>query len=101
MTKIHIMIDTFKVDLMESTKNVAINTVHLREIQESLAREEIRISLEELLDIIIDLSAKNKQKLLETIKNRRKKSDFLLKEWLSTPIETDKTDAVHDHDLVL
>ena len=86
---------------MESTKNVAINTVHLREIQESLAREEIRISLEELLDIIIDLSAKNKQKLLETIKNRRKKSDFLLKEWLSTPIETDKTDAVHDHDLVL
>ena len=95
------MIDTFKVDLMESTKNVAINTVHLREIQESLAREEIRISLEELLDIIIDLSAKNKQKLLETIKNRRKKSDFLLKEWLSTPIETDKTDAVHDHDLVL
>lgn len=86
---------------MESTKNVAINTVHLREIQESLARDEIRISLEELLDIIIDLSAKNKQKLLETIKNRRKESDFLMKEWLSTPIETDKTDAVHDHDLVL
>jgi len=86
---------------MESTKNVAINTVHLRKIQESLAREEIRISLEELLDIIIDLSAKNKHKLLETIKNRRKKSDFLLKEWLSTPIETDETDAVLDHDLVL
>ena len=86
---------------MESTKNVAINNVHLREIQESLARDEIRISLEELLDIIIDLSAKNKQKVLETIKNRRKKSDFLLKEWLSTPIETDKTDAVHDHDLVI
>ena len=43
----------------------------------------------------------NKHKLLETIKNRRKKSDFLLKEWLSTPIVTDKTDAVHDHDLVL
>lgn len=86
---------------MESTKNVAINTVHLREIQESLARDEIRISLEELLDIIIDFSAKNKQKLLETIKNRRKKSDSLLKEWLSTSIETDKTDAVHDHDLVM
>ncbi len=86
---------------MESTKNVAINNVHLREIQESLARDEIKISLEELLDIIIDLSAKNKQKVLETIKNRRKKSDFLMKEWLSTPIETDKTDAVHDHDLVI
>jgi len=86
---------------MESTKNVAINNVHLREIQESLARDEIKIPVEELLDIIIDLSAKNKQKLLETIKNRRKKSDFLLKEWLSTPIETDKTDAVHDHDLVI
>ena len=86
---------------MESTKNVAINNVHLREIQESLARDEIKIPVEELLNIIIDLSATNKQKLLETIKNRRKKSDFLLKEWLSTPIETDKTDAVHDHDLVL
>lgn len=95
------MIDTFKVNLMESTKNVAINIVHLREIQESLARDDIRISLEELLDVIIDFSAKNKQKLLKTIKNRRTKSDYLLKEWLSTPIETDKTDAVHDHDLVI
>lgn len=95
------MIDTFKVNLMESTKNVAINIVHLREMQESLARDDIRISLEELLDVIIDFSAKNKQKLLKTIKNRRTKSDYLLKEWLSTPIETDKTDAVHDHDLVI
>jgi len=100
-TKIHIMIDTFKVILMQSTKNVAINNVHLREIQESLARDEIKIPVEELLDIIFDLSAKNEQQILEIIKNRRKKSDFLLKEWLSTPVETDKTDAVHDHDLVI
>jgi len=100
-TKIHIMIETFKVILMESIKNVAINNVHLREIQESLARDEIKIPVEELLDIIIDLSAKNEQKILETIKNRKMKSDFLLKEWLSTPVEIDKTDAVHDHDLVI
>jgi len=95
------MIDTFKVILMESTKNVAIKNVHLREIQESLARDEIKITVEELLNIIIDLLAKNEQKILETIKNRNEKSDFLLKEWLSTPVETDKTDAVHDHDLVI
>ncbi|MBC2698448.1 MAG: hypothetical protein HF976_04205 [ANME-2 cluster archaeon] len=86
---------------MQSTKNVAINNVHLREIQESLARDEIKIPVEDLLDIIIDLSAKNEQKILETIKNRKRKSDFLLKEWLSTPVEIDKTDAVHDHDLVI
>jgi len=86
---------------MESTKNVGINNVHLKEIQELLARDEIGISAEELLDIIIDFSAKNKQKLLETIRNRRKKSDSLFNEWLSTPIETDKTDAVYDHDLVI
>jgi len=86
---------------MESTKNVAINNVHLRDIQESLARDEIKIPVEELVNIIIDLSAKNEQKILETIKNRNEKSDFLLKEWLSTPVETDKTDAVHDHDLVI
>jgi len=100
-TKIHIMIDTFKVILMESIKNVAINNVHLREIQESLARDEIKIPVEELLDIIIDLSAKNEKKILEIIKNRIQNSDFLLNEWLSTPVETDKTDAVHDHDLVI
>jgi len=100
-TKIHIMIDTFKVILMQSTKNVAINNVHLREIQESLARDEIKISVEELIDIIFDLSAKNEQQILEIIKKRRQKSDFLLKEWLSTPVETDKTDAVQDHDLVI
>ena len=86
---------------MQSTKNVAINNVHLREIQESLARDEIKIPIEELLDIIFDISAKNEQQILETIKNRRKKSDFLLKAWLSPPVETDKTDAVHDHDLVI
>lgn len=100
-TKIHIMFDTFKVILMQSTKNVAINNVHLREIQESLARDEIKISVEELIDIIFDLSAKNEQQILEIIKKRRQKSDFLLKEWLSTPVETDKTDAVQDHDLVI
>jgi len=100
-TKIHIIIDTFKVILMQSTKNVAINNVHLREIQESLARDEIKISVEELIDIIFDLSAKNEQQILEIIKKRRQKSDFLLKEWLSTPVETDKTDAVQDHDLVI
>ena len=100
-TKIHIMIDTFKVILMQSTKNVAINNVHLREIQESLARDEIKIPVEELIDIIFDLSAKNEQQILEIIKKRRQKSDFLLKEWLSTPVETDKTDAVQDHDLVI
>jgi len=86
---------------MESIKNVAINNVHLREIQESLARDEIKIPVEELLDIIIDLSAKNEKKILEIIKNRIQNSDFLLNEWLSTPVETDKTDAVHDHDLVI
>jgi len=100
-TKIHIIIETFKVILMESIKNVAINNVHLREIQESLAKDEIKIPVEELLDIIIDLSAKNEHKILETIKNRKRKSDILLKEWLSTPVEIDKTDAVHDHDLVI
>ena len=86
---------------MDSTRNVAINNVHLKEIQESLARDEIQISLEELLDIIIDLSAKNEQKIFESIKKRRKNSDLLLKEWLSTPVETDKTDAVYDHNLVI
>ena len=95
------MIETLKVILMESIKNVAINNVHLREIQESLARDEIKIPVEELLDIIIDLSAKNEHKILETIKNRKIKSNILLKEWLSTPVEIDKTDAVHDHDLVI
>jgi len=75
-TEIQIMIDTFKVVLMQSTKNVAINNVHLREIQESLARDEIKIPVEELLDIIIDLSAKNEQKILESIKNPIKNQIF-------------------------
>lgn len=85
---------------MELTKNAVLKNAHIKDLQEILARDDIRISAEELLDVIIDFSAKNKQKLLEIIRNRGKNSDILLDEWLSKPVDTDKTDAVTDHDLV-
>jgi hypothetical protein len=78
-----------------------LNNIHLKEIQDSLARDNIKMSAEELLDIIVDFSLKNKQKLIETIRNRGKQSDNLLKEWLATPVDTERTDALSEHDLVM
>jgi hypothetical protein len=86
---------------METTTNSALNNIHLKEIQDSLARDNIKMSAEELLDIIVDFSLKNKQKLIETIRNRGKQSDNLLKEWLATPVDTERTDALSEHDLVM
>jgi hypothetical protein len=86
---------------MKTTTNSALNNIHLKEIQDSLARDNIKMSAEELLDIIVDFSLKNKQKLIETIRNRGKQSDNLLKEWLATPVDTERTDALSEHDLVM
>jgi len=86
---------------MGLTTNAALNNIHFKEIQESLARDNIKISAEELLDLIVDFSLKNKQKLIETVRNRRKRSDNLLKEWLATPIDIETTDALSEHDLVM
>ena len=77
------------------------NNLPLREVQEYLAKNGIKMTEEELMDIIIRFSIKNKYKLLETVKKDRNKSDKMLDEWLATPIETEKTDAVADHNLVI
>ena len=67
----HLFIQTFQVNLMELTKNAVLKNAHIKDLQEILARDDIRISAEELLDVIIDFSAKNKQKLLEIVEKSR------------------------------
>ncbi len=37
----------------------------------------------------------------ETIKDHKKRSDNLLKERLATPVDTEKTDALSEHDLLM
>ena len=63
-------------ELMELTKNAVLKNVHINDLQEILARDDIRIYAGELLDVTTDFSAKNKQRLLEIIRNRGKNRIF-------------------------
>lgn len=41
------------------------------------------------------------QRFDETIRNRGKRSNNLLKKWLATSVDTERTDALSEHDLVM
>ena len=71
----------------------------LIKIYEYLFKKGIETSEEELLKTIFEFAAEKEDELLAVVK--RKKSEEILKQWLETPVEVEKTDALTEHNSVL
>lgn len=71
----------------------------LIKIYEHLSKKGIKTSKDELLKAIFEFAAEKEDELLAVVK--RKKSEEILKRWLETPVEVEKTDALKEHDLVI
>ena len=71
----------------------------LIKIYEYLFKKGIETSEEELLKTIFEFAAEKEDELLAVVK--RKKSEEILKQWLETPVEVEKTDALKEHNSVL
>ena len=89
---------------MKNKRNMRYESKELIKIYEHL-KKDIKMSEDELLKAIFELaSEKEKEKekedeLLAVLK--RKKSEEILKRWLETPVEVEKTDALKEHNSVI
>ena len=71
-----------------------------RIIQSNLSRRGLNISDRKLMETIFELLAKNENEVLCRIK-QKKNYESKLKKWLANPIETESTNALEEHDLVV
>jgi hypothetical protein len=67
----------------------------LIKIYEYLSKKGIKTSEKELLKMIFEFASEKEEELLAVVK--RKKSEEILKQWLETPVEVEKTDALKEH----
>jgi len=83
--------------------NSEINNVEfeaIRIMQSHLSKRGFRVSQRKLMDTIYELLAKNESEILHSIEEK-KNYEMKLKKWLESPIETERTNALEEHDLVV
>ncbi len=83
--------------------NSELNSVEfeaIRIMQSHLSKRGLRVSQRKLMDSIYELLAKNESEILQRI-DEKKNYELKLKKWLESPIETKRTDALEEHDLVV
>jgi predicted Holliday junction resolvase-like endonuclease len=83
--------------------NSEINSIEfeaIRVMQSHLSKRGLRVSQRKLMDSIYELLAKNESEILLRI-DKKKNYELKLKKWLESPIETKRTDALEEHDLVV
>lgn len=69
-------------------------------MQSHLSKRGFRVSQRKLMDTIFEFLAKNESEILQRIEEK-KDYDLKLKKWLENPIETERTNALEEHDLVV
>ena len=72
----------------------------IRIMQSHLSKRGLHVSKRKLMDAIYELLAKNESEILQSI-DEKKNYELKLKKWLENPIETKRTDALEEHDLVV
>ena len=83
--------------------NSEINTVEfeaVRIMQSHLSKKGLHVSQRKLMDTIYELLAKNENEILHSLEDK-KNYELKLKNWLENPIETKRTNALEEHDLVV
>jgi len=71
----------------------------LIKINKYLSKKGIDTSEDEVLKVIFEFVAEKEDELLAIVK--RKKSEEILRQWLETPVEVEKTDALKEHNSVI
>lgn len=79
-------------------KNVQFHVVRI--MQGHLSKRGLSISQARLMDTIFQYLAKNENEILRMIEEK-KNYEVKLKKWLQTPIDTERTNALKEHDLVV
>ena len=71
-----------------------------RVMQSHFVKMGLNVSQGRLMDTIMELIAKNEKEMLQMLKEK-KDYEVQVKNWLESPVETERTDALEEHDLVV
>ena len=80
------------------TKDVPFHV--FRVMRSHLLKRELNVSQGKLMDTIMKLIAKNEKEMLRMLKEK-KDYEVQVKNWLESPVDTEHTDALKEHDLVV
>lgn len=71
-----------------------------RVVRSHFLKRGLNVSQGKLMDTIMELIAKNEKEMLQMLKEK-KDYEVQVKNWLESPVETERTDALEEHDLVV
>ena len=71
-----------------------------RVMRSHLLKRGLNVSQGKLIDTIMELIAKNEKEMLRMLKEK-KDYEAEVKNWLESPVNTEPTDALKEHDLVV
>lgn len=83
--------------------NSEINNVEfeaIRIMQSHLSKMGLRVSQRKLMDTIYEILAKNEIEIRDRMEEK-KNYEMKMKKWLESPIETERTNALEEHDLAV
>ena len=83
--------------------NSEINNVEfeaIRIMQSHLSKRGFRVSQRKLMDTIYEILAKNENEIRDRMEEK-KNYEMKMKKWLESPIETERTNALEEHDLAV
>ena len=71
-----------------------------RNMRGHLLKRGLNVSQKKLMETIMEFIAKNEKEMLRMLKEK-KDYEVEVKNWLESPVETERTDALKEHDLVV
>lgn len=71
-----------------------------RVVRSHLLKRGFNVSQRKLMNTIMELIAKNEKEMLQMLKEK-KDYEVQVKNWLESSVETELTDALEEHDLVV
>lgn len=83
---------------MKTKKKVPSHVIKIME--KHLSKKGISVPNKRIADAILEIIARNENEIVRIMKTK-KDQDTKLKKWLDTPIETEKTDSLREHDSVV
>jgi len=84
--------------MITKTKNIHFNAVKI--MQEHISKRNPNIPSATIDHAVFEFLAKNENEMLRII-NEKKDSELKLKNWLKTPIDAERTNALEEHDIVI
>jgi hypothetical protein len=84
--------------MITKTRDLHFNAVRI--MQEHISKRDPNISSTTIVHAVFEFLAKNEDEVLRIIKEK-KDFELKLKNWLKTPVDTERTNSLEEHDIII